>query len=125
MVFREEKLFGIVVAADGADLAQEPDIAPGQVELVAQEAAAGAGRKEVMVVMPFAGDISGPDLVDGKVFPVEIGPLAAFVLPFAVAFKIEGADAYRPEPGRTEQGKEQSGATQQVKYGPPEGPVQQ
>ena len=106
MVFREEKLFGIVVAADGADLAQKPDVAPGQVELMAQEAAAGAGRKEVMVIMPFAGDISRPELVDGKVFPIEIGSLTALVLSFAVTFKVEGADTYRPKPCRPEQGEE-------------------
>jgi len=49
-----------MIAVHSPNGAQQFDIAPGQVQLVIQKSAAGAGRKEMMIVMPFARDISGP-----------------------------------------------------------------
>ena len=59
-VSREKLLFGIMIAVHSPNGAQQSDIIPGQVQLVIQKSAAGARWKEMMIVMPFARDISGP-----------------------------------------------------------------
>src|SRR5579871_5968737 len=101
-VLREKKLFGVVITGHSADGAQEPDIAPCQVELIIQKTAAGTGRKKMMIVMPFAGDVSGPNLIDRKVLSIEIDACSMLIPSFAMSFIIEGADTDGPEAGRTE-----------------------
>ena len=77
-----------------------------------------------MVIMPFAGYETWPELIDREVFPVEIGAIPALILSFAVTLEVEGSDTYGPDTCRSEQGKDQWGTPYQVKYSPPKAPVE-
>src|ERR1700722_6379516 len=114
-----------MVAADGADDIQEFDIIPGEVDLVVQKTAAGAGREEMMVVMPFASHVSRPDLVDRKVLAVVIVAIPVFFLTLAMSFVVEGPNTDGPETGCAEQSEDQWQPADQIKHPAPERPIRQ
>jgi hypothetical protein len=125
MVFLQEHFFGIVVIGYRSDRAQELDIIPGKIDLIIEETTPGAGREQVVVIMPFSGHKTWPDLVDRHVFAIEIGTVFAFVLSFAVSFIVEGTYAYRPKTRCPKKGAHQGGSSDQIEYGTPESPVQE
>ena len=58
-----------------ADASVSGDKEPREIELMWKKSGAGAVRIEVMIIMPFPGDVTRPNLIDGKIFPIEIGSL--------------------------------------------------
>jgi hypothetical protein len=101
-VLQYKSLFGVMITAYGPNHLQELDVTPGQVQLIIQEAAPGAGRKKMMVVMPFPGNVSRPQLIDRKILPVKVDSFPVFVLSLSVSFIVERTNPDGPETCRPE-----------------------
>ena len=102
---------------------QEPDVTPGKIQLITQKPAAGARREEMMIVMPFAGDIAWPQLVDREVFLVKVDTFSMFILSLSMSFVVECSHPNGPEAGGPEQGKDQRGPAYQIEDHGPEDPI--
>ena len=73
----------------GADFIETINVSPGQIQLVRQEAGAGASRVEMVIIMPFAGKETGPHLVYGKIATAKIGAVNMLRFSFRMTGKVE------------------------------------
>src|SRR5579859_4477054 len=117
---------GAKVAPRGyaAESCVEPNEGKGDIGLPPEKARSHAAREEVMVVVPFTGDPSGPESIDRQVASIEIDAVAAAIAPAPVEVIIMRPNADGPNGGPAEERRGQSVAARQIEGPVPEGPVQ-
>ncbi len=119
------KLFGeVAVGRDAAERVESANHPPRVIELVTQEARAGAGRVKVMVVVPFTGDEPRPELIDRQILAVEVDPVLPLVFPAAMTVVVERSNADGPHAARSEDRHGERMAAEKVERAVPESPVE-
>lgn len=78
----------------------------------------------MVVIMPFTGDVSRPDLVHRKIVSVKVDAVLAPVFTAPMSVEVVGANSEGPNTSHSENRDREAHSANEVKYGEPEGPIQ-